>query len=321
MPKNILVTDLVKELEIEKKVLSKYKIKLKNILKLNKKDLKEINGIITGHTIDFNKELLSKLINCKIIVRYGAGYNNINVIEARKLGIKIFNVPDYGVNEVADHAIAMTMMFLKNINEYYFRILNKKKNFWNYKGGFFFRRLSKINTGVIGLGRIGRAYARKANSLGMNVFYYDPYVKQKNTVYKKINSLEKIFQTCQVISLHVPISKETKFFINSKTLNKVKNNIILINTSRGELIKNNTLIRFLNNKKILCLGVDVLENEPISFNEKLFKMAKNKSFTSRILITPHSAFYTRESLYDLRYKAADTLKKYFEKKILKNCVN
>ena len=129
MPKNILVTDLVKELEIEKKVLSKYKIKLKNILKLNKKDLKEINGIITGHTIDFNKELLSKLINCKIIVRYGAGYNNINVIEARKLGIKIFNVPDYGVNEVADHAIAMTMMFLKNINEYYFRILNKKKKF------------------------------------------------------------------------------------------------------------------------------------------------------------------------------------------------
>ena len=110
MPKNILVTDLVKELEIEKKVLSKYKIKLKNILKLNKKDLKEINGIITGHTIDFNKELLSKLINCKIIVRYGAGYNNINVIEARKLGIKIFNVPDYGVNEVADHAIAMTTL-------------------------------------------------------------------------------------------------------------------------------------------------------------------------------------------------------------------
>lgn len=321
MKKTILVTDVVKELSVEKKFLYNYNLVLKKITKLDLKKLSNIQGIITGHEISFDKVLISKLPNCKAIVRYGVGYNNIDLNFAKKKGIRVFNVPDYGSNEVADVALGMTMSFLKNLNFYYFNILSKKKNFWNYKNGLIHRRLTQINAGVIGLGRIGSSFARRAKLLGLNVYFYDPYVKELNEKIKKIKSLKKIFDICDVITLHVPSTKRTKFFITDSLIKHAKKNLIIINTARGDLIKENTIIKNIKNGKIMYYGSDVFENEPINFNSKIYRLIKNKKFSSRIIFTPHSAFYTRESFYDLRSKAAKTMFLFLKRGVLKNCVN
>ena len=118
MKKNLLITDVVKEVGLEKKILSKFNIIFKKINNLTKKNILKIDGILTGHEIDFDKKLLRKFPNCKVIVRYGAGYNNIDINKAKDMKIRVFNVPDYGTNEVADVAIAMTMSLLKNLNEF-----------------------------------------------------------------------------------------------------------------------------------------------------------------------------------------------------------
>ena len=155
MKKKILITDVVNELGVEKKVLKNFSLILENINKIDKEKLKTIDGIITGHSINFDKNLLKYLKNCKAIVRYGAGYNNVDILFAKKLGIKVFNVPDYGSKEVADQAVAMTMSFLKNLNDYYFKIISKDRNYWNYLNGFIHRRLTTLKIGVVGLGKIG----------------------------------------------------------------------------------------------------------------------------------------------------------------------
>ncbi len=322
MKKTILIIDVVKEISLEKKILSNFNIIFKKIENLTKKEFQKIDGILTGHTTIFNKNTLSKFPSCKAIVRYGAGYNNIDTNIAKKKGIKVFNVPEYGSNEVADVAIGMTMSFLKNLNSFYFNILNKNRsNFWNYDSGYIYRRISKINVGVIGLGRIGKSYAKRMNALGTKIYFYDPYVKKYSKKFKKVNSLAKIFNICEVISLHVPSTRKTRFFIKKKFILNSKKKIVLINTARGDLVKEKTIIDGLKTGKILCYGADVLENEPINFKSNFFKLVKSLNFKSRVILTPHAAFYTKESFYDLRYNTAKTILEFFKKNRLKNCVN
>ena len=133
--------------------------------------------------------------------------------------------------------------------------------------------------------------------------------------------MKKLFRVCDVITLHVPLNNETKFFISNDLIENTKKKLIIINTARGALIKDSTIIKNLKNKKILCYGTDVLENEPINFKSDFYKLIKNKKFRSRIILTPHSAFYTTESFYDLRCKAAKTMSSFLKNKSLKNCVN
>lgn len=322
MKKTILITDVVKEIKLEQKILSDFNLIFKNINKISEKEFIKIDGILTGHEIIFDQKMLSKFPNCKVIVRYGAGYNNIDIKIAKKRKVKVFNVPEYGSNEVADFAISMTMSFLKNLNTFYFNILNKDQlNFWKYDTGHVYRRLSKINVGVIGLGRIGRSYAKRMYSLGPKVFFYDPFVKKYNKKFKKLQSLKKIFETCDVVSLHVPLTKKTKYFVTDTLLKHSKNKIILINTARGDLIREKTIMNGLKRGKIIYFGGDVLEKEPINFKSKFFKFIKSTKIQSRVIITPHSAFYTKESFHDLRYNTAKTILNYFKKNSLKNCVN
>ena len=121
--------------------------------------------------------------------------------------------------------------------------------------------------------------------------------------------------------MHVPSTRKTKYFITDNLLKYSKKKIILINTARGDLIKEKTIISGLKSGKLIYFGGDVLENEPINFKSKFFNSIKSNNFKSRVIITPHSAFYTEESYYDLRYNTAKTILDFFKKNSLKNCVN
>ena len=287
MSKTVLITDLVNELSVEKKILKNHKLILSKPNKLGRKKILEITGIITGHEIIYDKKLLSKFSNCEVIVRYGAGYNNIDIKFAKKKGIKVFNVPDYGSNEVADVALAMSMAFVKDLNEKYFNIINKnKKKFWNYSSGFINRRLSYLKIGIIGLGRIGQSFAKRAKNLGFKIFFYYSYLKKKIKNFKKLNSLSSVFKICDLITLHVPLTEKTKFFITDDLIAKSKNKLILINTARGGLIDEKALIRMLKDGSIAAAGLDVFDREPL-INPQLLKL-------ENVVLLPHLGSSTKE---------------------------
>ena len=170
----------------------------------------------------------------------------------------------------------MTMSFLKNLNSFYFNILNKNRsNFWNYDSGYIYRRISKINVGVIGLGRIGKSYAKRMNALGTKIYFYDPYVKKYSKKFKKVNSLAKIFNICEVISLHVPSTRKTRFFIKKKFIFNSKKKIVLINTARGDLVKEKTIE--IKEKTSAKIADGKKKYDKSNFKKKLLKLKNSKT--------------------------------------------
>jgi lactate dehydrogenase-like 2-hydroxyacid dehydrogenase len=331
MKYNILIPDLLTNTVLEKKILGKkYKITLtnpKSFKKLNDKFFEKVDGVMVGHHVPLTKNIIKKLKNCKIIVRYGVGFDSVDINQASLQGIRVFNIPDYGVDEVADHALGLILnlsRFLSGNDEILKEKLRVKKTLWKYDLNKKQKRLKKLNLGIIGLGRIGMALGYRSKSIFENIMFYDPFLEDgydKSLGFKRVESLDEIFKRSDVISVHVPSSSKNKFFLHDKYFNKIKKNIIFINTSRGDLVKDDTLAKFYLKQKILAMGLDVFQKEPISHNSKLSKLWLNKKNTGRIIFTPHVAFYSQEALFEIRYKGVNTLKKYFQKKVTKNCIN
>ena len=331
MKYNIFIPDLLSETRLEKKILGKkYNLTLSSPEKfenLPESFFAKVNGIMTGHHVKFTKNIINKLSKCKIIVRYGVGFDNIDVDAASKKKIRIFNVPDYGVDEVSDHALGLILnlnRFLSG-NDYSLKKQIKENNLkWRYDLNRNQIRLKNLNLGIIGLGRIGSALSLKCKPIFNNVNFYDPYIEdgiEKSLGIIKKNNLNELFNSSDVISVHVPSSKKNKFFLKDKYFRDLKRKITFINTSRGDLIKNEILYKYFLKGKIISIGLDVFEKEPISKNDKLVKLWLDNKNYGKIIFTPHNAFYSKQALFEIRYKALISLKNYFEKGITKNCVN
>ena len=164
---NIFITDIAKNFTLEKKILGdSYNLKIisnKTFLNFSDEQLKKVDGILTGHTINFNTYLLKKLKNCKIISRYGIGYNNIDINYAKKIKINVTVVPDYGVDEVSDHSLALILNLVRGIsfNDRYLKENLDMNDYFNYRNYLDINRLSNLNLAIIGLGRIGSSLALK----------------------------------------------------------------------------------------------------------------------------------------------------------------
>ncbi len=331
MKYNILIPDLLRETRLEQKILGKkYNIILSNPKEfetLSDKFFRSIDGIMTGHHVSFTKKIISKLKRCKIIVRYGVGYDSIDINEASKRKIKVFNVPDYGVDEVSDHALGLILdlsRFLSG-NDFFLKKQIQENNIkWKYDLNKQQVRLKNLNLGIIGLGRIGSALSLKCKHIFNNISFYDPYINdgiEKSLGLLKKDSLSDLFNSSDIISVHVPSSKKNKFFLKEFLFKNLKKRIIFINTARGDLVKSNILFKYFKKGKIASIGLDVFENEPLSKNDKLTRLWLEKKNYGKIIFTPHNAFYSKEALFEIRYKALISLKNYFEKKTEKNCVN
>ena len=329
--KKILITDVPGDKQIEKKIFGdNYDIYLTNInsfKSLSQNFKSKIDAILTGHMLPFNKNLIDQFKNCKAIARYGIGFNNIDILYAEKKNIKVFVVPDYGVDEVSDHALSLILAINRSIMIYDHHMRKSIKNsslFWEYKINLNQKRLNNTKLGIIGLGRIGSSLARKAKALNMQVSYYDPYIDDgydKVHNITKVDSLYELAKDSDVISVHVPYSEQNHNFLNEKFFNKIKKNkIIFINVSRGGLVSSKVLAKFYGNK-ISGIGLDVFENEPPNTNDEIIKLWKQDKNKGKIILSPHSAFYSKESYIELRSKASQTLKNYLEKKLINNSVN
>lgn len=324
---NILIPDVVKPpADIEKEILGSEA----NIFIGEATDAKNISddkwaacdAILAYDQIVYDIHLLSKLNNCKAIVRVGVGFDNVDISEAKKRNIIVCNIPDYGIEEVADHTFALLLSLVRGLPEYTKRV---SKRDWSRANPMTTRLRGKI-MGIIGLGRIGTAVAMRAKVFGMKVIFYDPYVKDgydKALGIERVDTLEEIAENSNFISLHTPLTEETENMINDEFLSHVTKEVILINTARGAIIDFLSLEKGLREGIVKAVGLDVLPIEP-SDDSQLLIVAWEKNelwLQGRLIVSPHVAFYTPEAFVEMRRKAAIEIKRIFEGKPPRNSVN
>jgi len=256
---------------------------------------KDADGIINQYA-PITRRVIESLKRCKVIARYGVGVDNIDVEAATEYGICIINVPKYCIDEVSDHTITLALACVRKVV-----MLNNavKKGIWDFKIAEPIFRLRNMKLGLVGFGNIARMVSRKAQAFGLSVIAYDPYISssvmaQDNV--RKVN-LEILLAEADIVSLHLPLTKETKYMFSEKEFKLMKGTAFLVNTGRGLLIKEEDLCKALSERWIAGAGLDVAEKEPIDPNSDLLKL-------ENVIITPHVAFYSDESLRGLQRSAA-----------------
>lgn len=275
---------------------------------LNNKDLKKIKDIeilSTRSKSKINKEVIDALPNLKYILTRTVGIEHIDIEYAKKRGILVSNIPDYCSNSVAEHVFALLLCGVRKIIECNKRV---KRGKFSYRGLEDSIILKGKTFGVIGTGKIGEEVIKIAKGFGMKVIAYD-IIKKEGIEYV---DLDELFRKADIISLHLPLTDSTKHIINKESIKKMKEGVILINNSRGELINTKDLIE--NKDKFYFIGLDVLENE------KEFSKEHELNKLNNVLITPHSAFCARETIeniYEQTIELIDDFIKGKPKNILK----
>jgi lactate dehydrogenase-like 2-hydroxyacid dehydrogenase len=266
------------------------------------------------------------LDRCRIRVTPSVGFDAIDTRAWGALGIPVCNVPDYGTMEVADHAMALLLALEKGIAFHNAALKAAPRGNWRPALNPLGRRLSALSLGVVGIGRIGTAVALRAKAFGMDVAFFDPYVANGVDLslgVRRVDSLAGLMAASDVVSLHTPLTDETRGMINTEVLASAKPGLILINTARGEIIDLDALCDALRDDVVLAAGLDVLPQEPANPDHPLIAAwsAGEEWISHRLVLTPHSAFFTPESLRDLRAKAAEVAVRYLTTGRLENCVN
>ena len=288
------ITDYVTEHDIKKKILD-----------VSTKFDKDAEILLVWHEI-VNKKYIDKFPNLKGIVKYGVGYDNIDIEYANKKNIVVCNVPDYGVNEVSDTAIAMIMDITRCISRYNF-LSKSYKDTWE-QNTLPLKRISNLMLGVIGAGRIGSSVILKANAIGFETCFYDPYKESgydKVLKSKRFDSLENLLNHSDIISIHTPLTDETRGMVNKNFIQKMKHNSILVNTARGKIFKNlDDLYYPLKRNLLFGVALDVLPYEPPKTCKLIDAWKKNEKWIEgRLIINPHVAFYSYESYKEMLNKA------------------
>jgi D-3-phosphoglycerate dehydrogenase len=288
--KTILCTTPIKHLKNISQKLKKYgtliyrpninSTNLKNLLTNNKK----INYIFCnpnrqGYILD--KKIL-KNSSVKFINTASTGTNHINLKECKELGIKVTSLAKNfkllnNLPSTSELSFGLMICLLRNIFKSYESV---KKKRWDYLP-FIGQEIKSLSLGIIGLGRLGKYMAKFGKSFGMKVYYYDPYISSKK--YNKV-SLKNLFKLSDVISIHTHVTNDTKYLVNKNLLKYSKKNQIIINTSRGEIVNERDIVKYLKEKKISGYATDVLEHEFTNLNKSIII---NNIEKLNIIVTPH----------------------------------
>lgn len=263
---------------------------------------------------------------CRVLVRAGVGFDNADLKGWGARGVPVCNAPDYGTTEVADHALALMLALRRGTATYDANVLSDPLAGWNYRTAPLVARLKGATFGIVGLGRIGLAAARRAAAFDMRVVFYDPYLPtgaDLATGYDRVHSLAALMATSDAVSIHAPLSPETRGMVNGVAFAAAKPGLVLVNTARGPIVDLDALTEALRSGKIGGAALDVLPKEPADPDHPLIRAwrARETWIDGRLVLTPHAAFYSPASLEDLRRKAVEVVVAYLDEGRLTNCVN
>jgi len=284
------------------------------------------DGVINYTAVEGLSLPPSAFAKCRIVVRSGVGFDNVDLAAWGRRGVPVSNVPDYGTSEVADHAIALMLALTRGTATYHDAVRADPVKGWAFAAAPLVRRLRGAVFGVVGLGRIGLAAALRARAFGMDVAFYDPYLSSGSEIavgMRRLPSLAALMKQADVLSIHAPLSAETRGMIGAAALAKAKPGMVLINTARGPIVDLTALYRALKSGRVAGAGLDVTEREPAPADHPLVKAwtARESWLDGRLSISPHAAFYSPAAIRDLRTKSIETALTCMEGGPAANCVN
>lgn len=270
--------------------------------------------VITNKT-PISEETFAACPSIKYVGMLATGYNVVDVAAAGKRGIPVCNIPTYGTTAVAQMVMALLLEICHHVADHSAAVKAGKWTnnpdwcFWDYP----LIELSGKTMGILGFGRIGQATGKLAAALGMNVLAYDAYPNESGKAIAEYVELDELFAQSDVISLHCPLFKETTGIINCKNIEKMKDGVIILNTSRGSLIEERVLAEALKSGKVYAAGLDVVSTEPIEADNPLLKC-------ENVFLTPHIAWAPKESRQRLMDVAVENLAAFMNGEI-QNAVN
>ena len=244
------------------------------------------------------ERIVAALPNVGIVSRIGAGFDTVDTDACAKHGVWVANSPDYGVGEVATHALALALALVRNILAYH-RDIHAGQ--WHYLSSGPLRRVGDMTLGIVGLGRIGKRMAHVGRNVFKRVVACDPYIIDGDfPAYVERRNLAGVFAESDVVSLHVPLNAETRGMIDARVLAAAKPGGFLVNTARGAVVDVDAALAALDAGTLAGLGLDVLPVEPVPTGSRLLGHP-------RVILTPHAAFFSVEAERELRRKAAQNI--------------
>jgi len=272
-----------------------------------KKIIHEYSGIILRSKITLDIDMLSAAAKLRFIGRVGSGMESIDVPYAESLGIRCLNSPEGNRDAVGEHTLGMLLSMINHINRADMQIRQGK---WIREGNRG-TEIKDKTIGIIGYGNMGSAFALRLKGFGSKVISYDKYKSGYSDGNTRESTMEYIFETADILSLHVPLTDETLYLVDDDFLKKFRNNLWLINTSRGKVVNTKDLVKHLKSGKVLGAALDVLEYEDSSFELLDDKMPEELRYLCKadnVVLTPHIAGWTVESKYKLAKVLADKIK-------------
>jgi len=274
-------------------------------------NLEKIDALLVRSATTVTEELLEKMPQLKIIARAGVGVDNIDVNAATKRGIIVVNAPDGNTISTAEHTFAMMASLMRNIPQAHQSVKNLE---WK-RNAFIGTELYGKTLGIVGMGRIGSELAKRAKVFGMNVKVYDPFLTKERAIKLGVShgSLEEVLAEADIITVHTPLTPETKGLINEETLSKTKKGVYFLNCARGGIIDEQALAKFVGNGHVAGAAIDVFEVEPPG-EHPLFKF-------DNVIVTPHLGASTKEAQLNVATQVAKEVRMYFEGKPVLNSIN
>jgi phosphoglycerate dehydrogenase-like enzyme len=254
------------------------------------------DALILWHNLPVDAAVIARLTSCRALIRNGTGFDSVDAAAAARRGIPVCNVPDYGTEEVADHTLALTLALCRQL----FPLDAEAKRLgWQINVADKMRRLRGRVFGLVGLGRIGTATALRARAFGFRVLFFDPYLApgmHKALGVERADTLDALLAASDVVSIHCPLTAETRGLIGERELARMKPSAFLVNTARGDIVQKGPVLAALREQRLAGAGLDVVEHEPLR--------NAAEAATPNLIVTCHAAFCSPEGMQEMRTVSA-----------------
>lgn len=298
--KKVVITDYeYKDVEKERQIITEAGFSLDALQCKGEQEVLEAcrnaDAVIVQYC-NISRRVIEVMDHCQMIIKYGIGVNNIDEKAATEKGIYVCNVPDYGVDEVSNHAILMILALSKKLP-----VITKAMcgGEWGYGSVVPLRRMEGSTLGLVGLGRIPALVAHKMSNFGMRILAYDPMLDEAEAKRRgaQLVDFHTLCRESDYISIHCPLTEETRHLFNRSVFREMKPTALLVNTARGPVVCEKDLIEALEQGELAGAGLDVYEEEPLNPSSKLLAM-------EQVICTPHCAWYTEDAVSAVQVKAA-----------------